>query len=49
MIRLDISMPAGTYGKAVLPKGCRFENGDTSVDLNRGQLHTVINSFNDIT
>ena len=36
-IRLDISMPDGTYGKAVLRDGYRFENGDTVVYLNGGQ------------
>lgn len=36
-ISLDVSMPHDTYGKAVLPDGYRFENGDTAVDLIGGQ------------
>lgn len=38
-IKLDIAMPEGTYGKAVVPDGYSFENGDTSVDLNGGRFN----------
>lgn len=41
-IKLDVSMPDGTYGKAVLPNGYCFENGDTSVDLNGGKYELKI-------
>ena len=43
-ISLDISMPDGTYGKAVLPDGFCFENGDTAVDLNGGQYGFKVKS-----
>lgn len=36
-VKLDISMPEGTYGKAVLHDGYSFENGNTSVCLTEGQ------------
>ena len=44
MIKLDISIPDGTYGKAVLPDGFCFENGDTAVDLNGGQYGFKVKS-----
>lgn len=44
MIKLDISMPDGTYGKAKLPKGHCFEDGSTAVDLSEGRF-----SFNVIS
>ena len=36
-VKLDISIPEGTYGKAVLHDGYSFENGNTAVCLNNGQ------------
>ena len=37
-IKLDISIPDGTYGKTVLPYGYCFENGDTAIDLTGNQF-----------
>ena len=41
-ISLDISMPDGTYGKAVLNDGFSFENGDTVAELSGGEYNFVI-------
>jgi alpha-L-rhamnosidase len=41
-IKLDITMPEGTYGVAVLPDGYCFENGDTVVDLTGNQFSFTI-------
>ena len=41
-IKLDITMPDGTYGKAVLPQGYSFENGDTFADLTGNQFSFTI-------
>ena len=41
-IKLDITMPEGTYAKAVLPKGYCFENGDTVVDLSGGRFNFTV-------
>ncbi|MGN0183283.1 MAG: family 78 glycoside hydrolase catalytic domain, partial [Candidatus Ornithomonoglobus sp.] len=41
-IKLDISMPEGTYGKAVLPKGYCFENSDNSVDLSGDRFNFTV-------
>ena len=37
-IKLDATMPEGTHGKAVLPDGYIFENGESTIDLNEGQF-----------
>ena len=36
-IKLDISMPNGTYGTVVLPKGTYFEDGNSVVKLCAGE------------
>lgn len=42
-VTLDILMPDDTYGKAVLPDGYCFENGDTVVDLKGGKYCFKVN------
>ena len=41
-IKLEISMPKGTYGKAILPKGFCFENSDLVCDLKEGKLELTV-------
>ena len=41
-IKLDVSMPDGTYGKVVLNDGYSFENEDAVADLNGGEYSFVI-------
>lgn len=42
-IKLDISMPEGTYANVVLPDGFSFENGNTTMDLKEGKFEFIVN------
>ena len=41
-VKLEISMPEGTYGKAVLPEGFCFENSAKSIELTEGSYEFTV-------